>query len=128
MYLRGYRRAILLISLIHSKESILYLAAQHGSLYISKLLIEKGANPELADCNGVTPLIGASYLNQLQAVEFLCSCKVNINARRIYEKNRAYNSCQTRSLSSCRMSGQSWSRDYATKIFITKRRGITQAD
>eukprot|EP01038_Epipyxis_sp_PR26KG_P005332 gene5332-7399_t len=49
----------------------LLIAVKHGSLSVVNLLINAGANVNLADCNGISPLILATKLNKMNIIERL---------------------------------------------------------
>lgn len=51
--------------------SALHNAASQGHLELVKKLIDKGANPNLKDWNGYTPLINAAFASQQKVVEYL---------------------------------------------------------
>lgn len=53
------------------QASALHNAASQGHLELVKKLIEKGANPNLKDWNGYTPLINAAFASQQKIVEYL---------------------------------------------------------
>lgn len=51
--------------------SALHNAASQGHMGLVEKLIEKGANPNLNDWNGYTPLINAAFAGQQKVVEYL---------------------------------------------------------
>jgi len=46
-----------------------------------KFLVEKGANPDVKDNFGITPLLAAVYENHADAVEYLISLGADTNAK-----------------------------------------------
>lgn len=61
--------------------SLIHWAAQEGHVDVIKLLVERGANPDLLDDSGHTPLYKAASEGHADIVEYLLTCKVDIEGR-----------------------------------------------
>jgi ankyrin repeat protein len=62
-----------------AKTPLLY-AAREGSAEIAAMLVEAGADIELADANGTTPLLSAIINNNMETARVLIEAGANINA------------------------------------------------
>jgi len=60
-------------------KTALHFAVEKGYLDIAGALLHAGANKEITDVDGFTPLWGAAYRNQTQSIEFLLKNGANIN-------------------------------------------------
>ncbi|XP_066906616.1 ankyrin repeat and SOCS box protein 2 isoform X2 [Halyomorpha halys] len=61
-------------------ESILHLAAESKTPQLVTLLLESGANVNIADANGATPLLRAVNNNDIITAKFLIEKKADVNA------------------------------------------------
>jgi uncharacterized protein len=92
-----------------SKTPLLY-AARAGDLEMMRLLLERGANVELADGNGMTPLIDAvvnasifranreGHSDHLRAAELLLDAGANVNAMDWYGETPLWAAVDLRNL------------------------------
>ncbi|XP_017954165.2 ankyrin-1 isoform X1 [Drosophila navojoa] len=65
----------------HNKRSPLHLAFYHGHLPSARILLNKKAQLEATDCNGMTPAHCAVDANQLEMVKFALQSGANLEAR-----------------------------------------------
>jgi ankyrin repeat protein len=92
-----------------SKTALLY-AAREGHLDVARLLVERGASLELADGNGMTPLIGAivnasiirvnrtGTSDHLRIAELLLDAGANVNAMDWYGQTPLWAAVDVRNL------------------------------
>lgn len=59
--------------------TLLNMLAQRGQIDALRLMLSRGADPNLVDDNGVTPLMAAALTGQLAAVDVLLEYKANPN-------------------------------------------------
>jgi ankyrin repeat protein len=62
------------------KHSVLYQAAQNGMIDVIEFLLSKGANIELGEDGGVTPLMAAAEQGQLRSIIILIRHGANVRA------------------------------------------------
>lgn len=62
-----------------SGETALHIVAKRGDATYARFLLQKGANPNLRDGRGNTPLMTAVTANALPVVEVLIAGKANVN-------------------------------------------------
>jgi len=55
----------------------LHIAAKYGNVPITKILLQKGANPNVEGKNGLTPLHVATHYNNVDVAQLLLSKKGN---------------------------------------------------
>ena len=61
-------------------EGPLHIAAFNGNLKSAKALLAAGADPNLADSRGITPIMEASAFGHLEIVRLLLQRGVDVNA------------------------------------------------
>lgn len=61
-------------------ETPLYHAARAGSVHLVKRLLEKGADPKIANSKGLTPLHQAAYWGEVEIVDLLLKAGANPKA------------------------------------------------
>ena len=52
----------------------LHIAARNGQYAICKLLLDRGADPKVEDCNGETPFFHAAAAGHLSVCKLLAQC------------------------------------------------------
>jgi uncharacterized protein len=80
-----------------AKTPLLY-AAREGSAEIVRLLIEHGADIELADANGTTPLTTAIINDQMETARTLIEAGANVNAVDWYGQTPLWTAVDVRNL------------------------------
>ena len=61
-------------------ETRLYRAARSGNIKEVKRLLNNGANPDVPDAHGLTPLHQAAYWGETEIVDLLIKAGANVNA------------------------------------------------
>lgn len=61
-------------------ETALHRASAHGQIEVVKYLIKQGANPNIADHIGNTPILAASYQGYAEIVKILIDAGADVNA------------------------------------------------
>ena len=64
-----------------AKNSVLMAAVEKGNIKIARLLLEKGADPNHANCNGYTALMNATHKNDADMIALLFQFKCKTDAR-----------------------------------------------
>lgn len=62
-----------------SGETALHIVAKRGDVLYTRFLLQKGANPNLRDAKGSTPLLAAIRAGQDSVIEILIKGKANVN-------------------------------------------------
>jgi ankyrin repeat protein len=62
-------------------QTMLYFASRRNQIELCKMLLDRGANPDIGDCDGFTPLHEAAGRGFKDLVEILLQYGANINAR-----------------------------------------------
>jgi hypothetical protein len=65
----------------HTRESELHKSARTGDLALLRAQLQLGADPNLRDVEGRTPLMAAAAAGQVSAMRILLSAKADVNAR-----------------------------------------------
>lgn len=68
----------------------LHLAAIDGQLEAVRLLVEQGANLEITDEEGFTPLLNSCWQVREEVVFFLLEKKANVHAQDKYNRNAVH--------------------------------------
>jgi len=83
--LEGARRAVAGGERIDARHATgypaLFLATARGHLAVMRFLLDAGADPDIPDHIGVTPLMGACYEDRVDAAALLLARGANVNAR-----------------------------------------------
>ena len=69
-------------------------AAEHGNISAVKYLMQSGANVNMLDTNGVSPLLLACKGNHLDIVEILLNYTANINSKTYQKDTPLMESCK----------------------------------
>jgi ankyrin repeat protein len=80
------------------RQTAVWLACYYGRLDVTRLLVERGADPTGAGYTGSTPLMMASARGHLEVVRFLLalpSAKISIKHRDISGQTALWCACQT---------------------------------
>ncbi|MHA1147921.1 MAG: ankyrin repeat domain-containing protein [Promethearchaeota archaeon] len=78
---------------LDASENLLMTAARHDYHAIAKYILEKGANIEVRDYKGNTPLFFAAWEGKLEMVKFLVSKGADINATNDLNWNALMQAC-----------------------------------
>ena len=62
-----------------NRKTALHMAVEFGQVKAAGLLLDRGADIELMDIDGYTPLWGAAYQNRPELIEFLLKRGANLN-------------------------------------------------